>query len=66
MTHPAPPILASTLLVNDQEMKRKRYVGTGCKAIDRDVWGGGFEYGAVCAISGGEGMGKTLVGLGFS
>ncbi|KAI9703665.1 MAG: hypothetical protein M1836_007435 [Candelina mexicana] len=70
MSNAAPPLLASTLLSSlinssreQDDSRRRKTVGTGCKAIDEQALEGGFDYGAVTAVSGGVGTGKTLLSM---
>ncbi|KAI9752642.1 MAG: hypothetical protein M1835_001079, partial [Candelina submexicana] len=70
MSNAAPPILASTLLSSlinssreQDNPRRRKTVGTGCKAIDEQALADGFDYGAVTAVSGEVGTGKTLLSM---
>ena len=68
--HPAPPILASTLLGNLQRVNRTKSLRTGFRPIDEDVLDGGLRYGEITGLAGpgpgfggGVGMGMGVQGL---
>ncbi|KAL8673928.1 MAG: hypothetical protein Q9168_001675 [Polycauliona sp. 1 TL-2023] len=61
---PAPPLLGSTLLANEEKLESSRSrppLSSGLDTIDREALGGGFRYGEITAVAGANGTGKTLL-----
>ncbi|KAI4233194.1 MAG: hypothetical protein LQ349_004554 [Xanthoria aureola] len=60
---PAPPLLGSTLLANEErlDMLRPSPLSSGLDTLDREALDGGFRYGEITAVAGASGTGKTLL-----
>lgn len=63
LREPAPALLGSTLLANEEklDLSRPSPLSSGLDTLDREALDGGFRYGEITAVAGANGTGKTLV-----